>query len=177
MTLRDVLAAAHRIRARFPNVALVLFSYYNLIFSMGLEEFARAAADAGVDAVLPVDLPLEEREELLERLRPLGIGYIPLIAPNTPIERVKESAAGLENSFVYAITVKGITGARDALPADLAQRLDAIREAIDLPVAAGFGISTPEQAATVCAHADGFVVGSALVKQLVETGKCSANFN
>ena len=177
VTLRDVLAAARRIRERFPHVALVLFSYYNLIFSMGLEEFAQAAADAGVDAVLPVDLPLEEREELLACLRPLGIGYIPLIAPNTPIERVKESAAGLENSFVYAITVKGITGARDALPADLAQRLDAIRDAIDLPVAAGFGISTPEQAATVCAHADGFVVGSALVKQLVETGKCSANFN
>lgn len=166
VTLDDVLASAKRIRERFPDAALVLFSYYNLMFSKGLEAFAKAVADAGIDAVLPVDLPLEEREELLEHLRPLGIGFIPLIAPNTPIERVKESAAGLANSFAYVITVKGTTGARDTLPPELAGRLDAIREAIDLPVAAGFGISTREQADIVCRHADGYVIGSALVKRM-----------
>ena len=150
------------------TTGLVLFSYYNLIFSKGLEKFAAEVADAGIDAVLAVDLPLEEREELLQVLRPHGIGYIPLIAPNTPLERVEESEAGLENSFLYVITVMGITGARAELPRDLAGRLDKIRAVSNLPVAAGFGISTKAQAEEVCRHADGFIVGSALVKRLAE---------
>ena len=161
VTLADVLA----LRARHPKTGLVLFSYYNLLFANGLDRFADAAADAGIDAVLAVDLPLEEREELLAVLRPRGISYVPLIAPNTPMERVKESAQGLDNTFLYVITVKGITGARKELPSDLASRLDAIRAAVELPIAAGFGISTKEQAEEVCRHADGYIIGSALVKR------------
>lgn len=171
VTLDGVIAAAKRLRARHPDTGFVLFSYYNLIFSKGLEAFADAAADAGLDAVLAVDLPLEERDELLTVLRPRGLGYIPLIAPNTPIERVKESENGLDNSFLYVITVKGTTGARTELPADLTSRLDAIREVARLPVAAGFGISTKAQAEEVSRHADGFIVGSALVKCLTEGRK------
>ena len=171
VTLDGVVAAAKRLRARHPETGFVLFSYYNLIFSKGLETFADAAADAGIDAVLAVDLPLEERDELLAVLRPRGLGYIPLIAPNTPIERVKESEEGLENSFLYVITVKGTTGARTELPADLTSRLDAIRTVAHLPVAAGFGISTKAQAEEVSRHADGFIVGSALVKCLTEGRK------
>ena len=129
VTLADVLALAKRVRAKHPKTGLVLFSYYNLLFANGLDRFADAAADAGIDAVLAVDLPLEEREELLAVLRPRGISYVPLIAPNTPMERVKESAKGLDNTFLYVITVKGITGARKELPPDLASRLDAIRAA------------------------------------------------
>ena len=91
----DVIALAKRLRARHPETGFVLFSYYNLIFSKGLETFADAVADAGIDAVLSVDLPLEERDELLAVLAPRGVSYVPLIAPNTPIERVKESEAGL----------------------------------------------------------------------------------
>ena len=174
MTLDGVLAIAKRARAKHPETAFVLFTYYNLIFSKGLEKFAAAAADADIDAVLSVDLPLEEREELLEVIRPYGITYIPLIAPNTPIERVKESAEGLENSFLYIITVKGITGARAELPADLTARLDAIRAAVKLPIAAGFGISTRAQADLISKHADGFVVGSALVKRLGAEGELKA---
>lgn len=170
VTLDGVLAAAKRIRARHPETALVLFTYYNLIFSKGLEAFAAAAADAGVDAVLSVDLPLEERGELLDALRPHGLTVVPLIAPNTPLARVKESAAGLDDSFLYVITVKGTTGARAALPADLTARLDEIRAAVKIPVAAGFGISTREQADVVSRHADGFVVGSALVRRLGAEG-------
>ena len=98
-------------------------------------------------------------------LRPRGIGYVPLIAPNTPLGRVVTSAAGLSNSFIYAITVKGTTGARRELPEGLLERLDAIRAAVSLPVAAGFGISSKEQADEICRHADGYVVGSALVKR------------
>ena len=165
VTLADVLALAKRVRARHPKTGLVLFSYYNLLFANGLDRFADAAADAGIDAVLAVDLPLEEREELLAVLRPRGISYVPLIAPNTPMERVKESAQGLDNTFLYVITVKGITGARKELPPDLASRLDAIRAAVELPIAAGFGISTKEQAEEVCRHADGYIIGSALVKR------------
>ena len=165
VTLADVLALAKRVRVKHPKTGLVLFSYYNLLFANGLDRFADAAADAGIDAVLAVDLPLEEREELLAVLRPRGISYVPLIAPNTPMERVKESAKGLDNTFLYVITVKGITGARKELPSDLASRLDAIRAAVELPIAAGFGISTKEQAEEVCRHADGYIIGSALVKR------------
>ena len=169
--LDDVLAVAKRLRAKHPETALVLFTYYNVIFSKGLETFAKAAAEADIDAVLAVDLPLEERDELLDVLKPYGITSIPLIAPNTPIERVKESAEGLENSFLYIITVKGITGARAELPPDLTARLDAIRAAVKLPIAAGFGISTQAQADVISQHADGFVVGSALVKRLGAEGQ------
>lgn len=171
VTLDDVIALAGRIRARHPETGIVLFSYYNPIFSKGLETFADAASAAGIDAVLAVDLPLEERDELMSVLSPKGIGYVPLIAPNTPLDRVKESEKGLDDSFLYVITVKGTTGARTELPADLASRLDAIRSVAHLPVAAGFGISTMEQAREVSRHADGFVVGSALVKCLAEGRK------
>lgn len=166
VTLDGVLAAAKRIRARHPETGLVVFTYYNLIFSKGLEAFAQAAAGAGIDAVLSVDLPLEERDELLDVLRPHGLTVVPLIAPNTPLERVVASAAGLDDTFLYVITVKGTTGARTELPADLTARLDAIRAAVKIPIAAGFGISTRAQAEVVSHHADGFVVGSALVKRL-----------
>ena len=170
VTLDGVLAAAKRIRARHPETGLVVFTYYNLIFSKGLEAFAQAAADAGIDAVLSVDLPLEERDELLDVLRPHGLTVVPLIAPNTPLERVLASAAGLDDTFLYVITVKGTTGARTELPADLTVRLDAIRAAVKIPIAAGFGISTRAQAEVVSRHADGFVVGSALVKRLGAEG-------
>lgn len=170
VTLDGVLAAAKRIRARHPETGLVVFTYYNLIFSKGLEAFAQAAADAGIDAVLSVDLPLEERDELLDVLRPHGLTVVPLIAPNTSLERVVASAAGLDDTFLYVITVKGTTGARTELPADLTARLDAIRAAVKIPIAAGFGISTRAQAEVVSRHADGFVVGSALVKRLGAEG-------
>ena len=170
VTLDGVLAAAKRIRARHPETGLVVFTYYNLIFSKGLEAFAQAAADAGIDAVLSVDLPLEERDELLDVLRPHGLPVVPLIAPNPPLERVVASAAGLDDTFLYVITVKGTTGARTELPADLTVRLDAIRAAVKIPIAAGFGISTRAQAEVVSRHADGFVVGSALVKRLGAEG-------
>ena len=165
VTLHDVIALAKRVRSRHPETGLVLFSYYNLLFANGLEKFADEAADAGIDAVLAVDLPLEERDELLAVLKPRGMSYVPLIAPNTPIERVKASAEGLENTFLYVITVKGITGARKELPKELSSRLEEVRAAVNLPIAAGFGISSKEQADEICRHADGYIIGSALVKR------------
>ena len=171
VTLDEAIKLAGRLRAKHPETGIVVFSYYNPVFSMGLSAFADKAKEAGVDAVLIVDLPLEEREELLVELRPRGIGYVPLIAPNTPIDRVAASAEGVGDSFMYVITVKGTTGARAELPADLADRLEAIRRVSPLPVAAGFGISTKEQADAVSRHADGYIVGSALVKRLGEEGE------
>ena len=167
VTMEDVLALAARARARHPDTPFVVFSYYNLILSMGPERFAEAAAKAGVDAVLAVDLPLEERDELLSVLKPHGLTMVPLIAPNTPIGRVAESAAGVEDSFLYIITVKGVTGVRGELPPELTGHLDAIHSAVDVPIVAGFGIATREQGtALVKGHADGYVIGSAIVKRL-----------
>lgn len=174
VTLDGVLAMAARLRKRHPETPFVLFTYYNLVFSKGLEKFADEASAAGIDAVLSVDLPLEEREELLKVLRPKGMTYIPLIAPNTPMDRVVASAEGLEGSFLYVITVKGITGERKELPPDLAAHLDEIRLRVSLPIVAGFGISTKAHAETVSQHADGFVVGSALVKRLGAEGRLTA---
>ena len=168
VSLDDVMEIAKRLRKKHPEVGMVLFSYYNPVFSKGLEAFAESVSDAGIDAVLVVDLPLEERGELLAFLRPLDIGFVPLIAPNTPLERVTASEEGIGDSFLYVITVKGTTGARTELPADLAERLDAIRAVAKLPIAAGFGISSRAQASEVSRHADGFVVGSALVKCVAE---------
>ena len=167
VTMNDVLALAARVRAKHPDTPLVVFSYYNLILSMGTDRFAAAAEKAGVDAVLAVDLPLEERDELLSVLKPHGLTMVPLIAPNTPIERVKESAVGVEDSFLYVITVKGVTGVRGELPPELTDHLDAIRAAVKMPIVAGFGIASREQGtALVKGHADGYVIGSAIVRQL-----------
>ena len=171
VTMTDVLALAARVRAKHPDTPLVVFSYYNLILSMGAETFAAAAEKAGVDAVLAVDLPLEERDELLSVLKPHGLTMVPLIAPNTPIARVVESAAGVEDSFLYVITVKGVTGVRGELPPELTGHLDAIRAAVKVPIVAGFGIASREQGtALVKGHADGYVIGSAIVKRMEELG-------
>ena len=170
VTLGDVIALAARVRAKHPETGLVLFSYYNLIFSTGLESFAADAEKAGVDGVLAVDLPLEERGELLPVLRRHDLTLVPLIAPNTPMERVVKSAEDLDDSFLYVITVKGTTGARTELPPELSDRLESIRKAVKIPIAAGFGVSTKAQAAEIGRHADGFIVGSALVRRLGEKG-------
>lgn len=168
VTLVDVLAGAAAIRARHPDTPLVLFTYYNVLFSFGLKRFAEAAARNGVDAVLVVDLPLEERGELLDVLRGAGLALVPLIAPTTGPARVRASAKGAEDAFLYAVTVKGTTGARAALPPELAARLAEIRRLVDVPVVAGFGIRTPEEGARIAAHCDGFVIGSALVARFMK---------
>lgn len=170
VTLDDVLAGVPGLRTRHPETPVVLFTYYNVIFSYGLKRFAETAAARGVDAVLVVDLPLEERGELLDVLRPAGLTFVPLLAPTTGPERIRASAKGLEDSFLYAVTVKGTTGARAALPPELASRLTEIKRLVDVPVVAGFGIRTPEEGAKVAAHCDGFVIGSALVERFMAGG-------
>ena len=167
VTLSDVLVRVPALRRRHSDVPIVIFTYYNVIFSYGLGRFAEEASRSGVDAVLVVDLPLEERKELLDVLRPVGLTLVPLIAPTTGPERVRASAAGLEDSFAYVVTVKGTTGQRAALPPELAERLRTVKALVDIPVVAGFGIRTPEEGAEIARDCNGFVIGSALVERFM----------
>lgn len=165
VTLHDILARLPDLRTRHPETPFVIFTYYNIIYSYGLARFAEEAARAGADAALVVDVPLEERGELLEALRPAGLTLVPLIAPTTGPARIKASAEGLGDSFLYVVTVKGTTGQRASLPPELAERLKTVKGLVDIPVVAGFGIRTPEEGARIAACCDGFVIGSALVER------------
>ena len=169
VNLAQILKAVGQLRAKHPDAPLVVFSYYNIIYKYGLERFAADAATAGADAVLAVDVPLEDREEILDVLRPHGLTLVPLIAPTTGLDRIKEIAAGMEDSFLYVVTVKGTTGVRSELPPDLAARLSAIKAAVDVPICAGFGVSTHAQAEMISKAADGYIIGSALMRVLTDS--------
>lgn len=161
-TLDDIMAMAEKIRKNY-SAPLVIFSYYNVILSYGLEKLAADCERIGIDGLLAVDVPLEESAEIKPTLEKHGVSLIPLVAPTTPPERaaaIVKDATG----FVYYITVKGVTGARTGYSEDPAQRLDRLKAVSPVPVVAGFGISSPEMAAATAKHADGIVVGSALVK-------------
>lgn len=160
-SLPGALDAVGELRRRGVTTPIVLFGYYNPIFVYGLEAFARAAARVGVDAVLTVDLPVDELDELAAPLAGHGVGVIPLVAPTSTPDRIARLAP-LHAPFVYYISLTGVTGARAAAPVDPA-RLETIRAASGSPVAVGFGIRTPADAARFAEIADGVVVGTALV--------------
>lgn len=163
-TLTGALDAVAELRLRGVTTPIVLFGYYNPIFVMGAEVFAARAAQAGIQAVLTVDLPIDEIAELAVPLAAHQIDVIPLVAPTSTPDRVARLGE-LRAPFVYYISVTGVTGAKAAAPID-PSRLDAIRTASGSPVAVGFGIRTPGDAARFSAIADGVVVGSALVDQV-----------
>lgn len=156
---------------------IVLMGYYNPIYAYGCEKFSKDAAAAGVDGLIMVDLPPEEEEEY----RPLGVGagidIVRLIAPTSTDRRIAtlvENASG----FVYYVAVRGITGTTSALKGDIASNVGRIKAHTDLPIAVGFGIRTPKQAAEVAAIADAAVVGTAIVEKIASNlnaqGKPSA---
>jgi len=149
------------------DIPLVLFSYYNPIFSMGSAAFARRAADAGVDGVLVVDLPAEESAELRRETDPAGIDFIPLVAPTTGGDRVRKVVKA-SSGFIYYISVTGVTGTRGPELDETLKNVGVIRSLTKLPVVVGFGVSTPEQARQIGSAADGVVVGSAIVKLIGE---------
>lgn len=173
ITFPDILGMARELRAAFPALPIVLFSYYNVLLAHGIERLAADCAEIGIDAVLAVDVPYEEQDEILPPLKRHGIHLIPLLAPTTPAER---AAMILKNAtgFAYYITVKGVTGARAELPPDLAARLLELKKLSPIPLVAGFGISSPEMAKVCSEHADGVVVGSAIVR-LVEQSAASGD--
>jgi tryptophan synthase alpha chain len=167
-TPAQVLEMVRRLRERH-EVAVVIFSCYNLLLQFGLEDFAKQAASIGVDGVLVTDLPPEEGEEWWEIARKNGLDTIFLVSPTTRPERIRRIAE-LSRGFIYGISRMGVTGARAELPADLPEFAGRIRGLTGLPLAIGFGISTPEQVKQVCEIADGAVVGSALVEQARQVG-------
>jgi tryptophan synthase alpha chain len=165
-TLRKTLDLVELVR-RDVGVPLVLFTYVNPVVRLGLDEFLGRAADAGIDGVLLLDLPLEESESIRDALAGRGIDQIFLVSPTTTDARLRE-AGRLGSGFLYAISRLGVTGARDAVAGSAAPLVERIRAATTLPVALGFGISRPEHVREVVGYADAAVVGSALVQVIAE---------
>ena len=167
-TLSAVLDLIARVRPRL-SAPLVLFSYANPIVRLGIGRFAEIAAQAGVDGVLVLDLPIEEADEVRQPLTDAGIDMVFLLSPTTSPERIRRTAA-LGSGFLYAISRLGVTGARAALAPGARELLERIRAESRLPVALGFGISRPEHVREVGQWADAAVVGSALVSVIAEAG-------
>ncbi len=159
----DYFSIIQKFREQDRETPLVAFTYYNPVFSMGVENFVRTVAEAGADAMLVVDLPFEERAEICPALDKYGLHPIQLIAPTTPTERAKRILA-VAVGFVYQIALKGVTGMRQSLAEDAIQNVKRTRALTELPVCMGFGVSTGDHARAVAQAADGVVVGSALVK-------------
>ncbi len=151
------------------STPVVLFTYLNPILRYGVDRFLGDAGEAGANGLLVTDLPTGADPELEDRVTASELDLIRLVAPTTAPERIPTVVRG-GTGFVYYISRTGVTGARSELRDALGEEVRAIRDVIDLPVAVGFGISTPEQAAAVAAVADGVVVGSALVQRLGEEG-------
>jgi tryptophan synthase alpha chain len=172
-TLADVLALAARFRRTNQTVPLILMGYANPVFSMGYAPFAAAAAAAGIDGTILVDLPPEEDSELRALLAAEGISVIRLVTPTTHAARLATIADGA-SGFVYFVAVTGVTGAGSADPAAIAGRVAEARAITGLPVCVGFGVKTGAQAAEMAKIADGVVVGSAYVecvRAAVESGQ------
>jgi tryptophan synthase alpha chain len=169
-TLRSVLDAARAARLRAPAVAM---GYMNPIESLGAAKFSTALKAAGLCGAIVPDLPLEEAQPVRDALAAEGLDLVPLVAPTTPPERAARIAR-TARGFLYSVSVTGVTGARAALPDDLTARLTELRALSPAPVAVGFGISKPEQAAALKGKADGVVVGSALVALAHEKGIAAA---
>ena len=167
MTLRRVLELEHEIRQNDSETPLVLMGYLNPIESFGYEAFVTAAAAAGVDGVLTVDLPPEEADELAAPLNAAGIAPIFLLAPTSSTARIRHTAL-LARGYLYYVSLKGVTGSAALNVAEVAAKLAEIRALTDLPLGVGFGINSPATAAAVAAVADAVVVGSTLVSKMAE---------
>jgi tryptophan synthase alpha chain len=165
MTLALCLQQAAALRGQGVLVPLVLMGYYNPLLQMGLADFARRAAHAGIDGVIVPDLPPEEAEGLQSALRAEEIDLVFLLAPTSDEHRVRE-VARQGSGFLYLVSLTGVTGARSDLPSELEELVARVRSATDLPLAVGFGISTPAHVARVARVADGVIVGSALIAAL-----------
>ena len=171
MNVAGALELVRRFR-RTHATPVVLFGYYNPFHRYGWPSLCRDAREAGVDGFLVVDLPFEERGEALPALRKAGLDWIPLAAPTSGMARVRAmDRAG--SGFLYLISVTGVTGVRKALPPEVAAWTRKVAEATRLPVAVGFGISSPAMAAAATRHADAAVVGSACVKIVERYGRGS----
>jgi len=147
------------------DIPLVFMTYFNPVFSYGLEEFCRACVSSGIDGLIIPDLPPEEGTELETITQRQGLDLIYLLAPTSTKERIRLVAKG-SRGFIYLVSVTGVTGARDRLPADLEAFSARVRKIATQPLCVGFGISTPEQASWVARIADGVIVGSRIIQYM-----------
>lgn len=168
VTLRDALACAARAKQRM-DVPIVLFSYFNPLLKFGEQKLAKEAKQAGVDGVLVTDLIPEEAQSWTETLVQFDLDPIFLVAPTTSDERLARIAQQARG-FIYAVSRAGVTGARDEVSRDAEALVKRVRPVSALPVAVGFGISTPEQVREVWRFADAAVIGSAIVSQIEKLG-------
>ncbi len=163
VNLPMIIDMAKRLRTKGAETPFVISSYFNPVYKMGLEKVVDECVDAKISAMLLIDVPFEESEEITSVATPKGVGYIPISSPDTSIERVaRMSACG--GGYLYYATISGITGERDKLPAGIAERLAEVRKASKLPVAAGLGISTLAIAHEAALNADAVVVCSKIVE-------------
>jgi len=167
MTLKKTLELVRKFRAGDGDTPVVLMGYYNPIYQYGVDRFLADFKAAGADGLIVVDLPPEEDEELCVPALKTGVNFIRLATPTTDDKRLP---AVLHNTsgFVYYVSILGITGTRSAGDADVKKAVERLKRHTDLPVAVGFGIKTPEQAAAVARVADAAVVGSALVSRVAD---------
>lgn len=164
-TTAGILDIARQFRARHATTPLVLMGYANPMVRRGADWFAQAAAKAGVDGIICVDVPSEEDGALGPALRAAGVDLIRLATPTTDAARLPAVLDGA-SGFLYYVSVAGITGLQQAAQASIEQAVARLKAATALPVAVGFGVRTPEQAAAVARVADGVVVGSAIVEAI-----------
>lgn len=151
------------------QIPMVFMTYANVVFSYGTERFVKTAAELGMDGMILPDVPFEEKEEFGEVCRRYGLAMISLIAP-TSHDRIARIAAAAEG-FVYCVSSLGVTGVRTEITTDIGEMTALVRKYTDIPCAVGFGISTPEQAGNMARHADGVIVGSAIVKLCGQYGE------
>lgn len=164
---KQVFELVRRIRAEFSELPIVLYTYYNLVFANGIDDYVREARAAGVDGLLTLDLPPEEAGELSAACEEQGLQTVFIVAPTTPAERVTRIVE-CTTGFIYYVSREGVTGTRDSLVAGLGEAVAKIKARTTLPVVVGFGISKREHVQVVGTVADGVVVGSLLVGTIAD---------
>jgi tryptophan synthase alpha chain len=167
VTVEFCIETARQLRSSGVEVPLVLMGYFNPVLRYGLERFVADSASAGVDGFIVPDLPPEESAEMSELCRQYERDLISMVAPTSRDEHI-QAIADRASGFIYCVSLTGVTGARDSVAADLSELLARVRKHTELPVAVGFGISTPEHVVEVGRDADGVLVGSALISRLDE---------
>ena len=161
--MADIFSLTKRVRNSGIEIPLILMSYANPVFALGFENFCSEAVKGGLDAVLITDIPPEEAESYCRAASASRLDTVFLCSPTTSAQRLQKISAA-STAYVYYVAHAGVTGARTALPADIGAQLGHLKSSIKNPLCVGFGISTPEQAASLAPHADGLIIGSALVK-------------
>lgn len=165
MTLLKALQLVKKIRLSGVKIPIIIFTYCNLLLQLGQEDFFREAKENGIDGLLVPDLPFEESRDLAGRCSEHGISLISLVAPTTSEKRLAAIGASAQG-FLYCVSSLGVTGVRKTFHPDVFPFLERVRAACELPIAVGFGISSSGQVDELRGHADGFIVGSAIVSQV-----------